>query len=86
MGGAPVRKRSGFADVQAPPTFAMAATFFQNARKWGRADSLTYTGRVVETRAEDDEGVVECELAVRNQDGEAAITGAAVAVLPIREM
>lgn len=64
----------------------MAATFFQNARKCGRADSLTCTGRVVETRAEDDEGVVECELAVGNQDGEAVITGTAVAVLPIREM
>ena len=63
----------------------MAATFFQTPRVWP-GDSLTCTGRGVETRAEDDEGVVECELAVRNQDGEAAITGAAVAVLPIREM
>ena len=54
------------------------------SRVWP-GDSLTCQGRVVAKRKEGEDGILDCELSVLNQNGEAIITGSAVAALPIRE-
>ena len=53
------------------------------SRVWP-GDSLTCSGRVVAKRKEGDDGLLDCELHVLNQDGERVIIGKASAVLPIR--
>jgi acyl dehydratase len=47
-------------------------------------DTLTATGRVVETAEHDGFGLVVCEVAIRNQRDEEGTTGGATGVLPHR--
>jgi acyl dehydratase len=46
--------------------------------------TLTCWGRVTDTYVRDDLGFIECEIGMRNQDGQESAPGTAVIVLPLR--
>ncbi|MGD0274766.1 MAG: MaoC/PaaZ C-terminal domain-containing protein [Syntrophales bacterium] len=48
-------------------------------------DTLTFAGRAVKKYQQGEENLVDCELSVVNQKGEAAITGEATVSLPSRQ-
>ncbi|MBU1670235.1 MAG: MaoC family dehydratase N-terminal domain-containing protein [Actinobacteria bacterium] len=47
-------------------------------------ETITCRGRITRRRSADGENLVDCELAVVNQDGQSKIVGEATAVLPSR--
>ena len=47
--------------------------------------TVTAWGRVVDTRRVGDFGVVECEIGMRNEEGQESTPGTATVVLPLRD-